>query len=180
LIWLVATACVGAKVGKRPTITHRVFMDLTVDDVNVGRVVYGLFGKITPKTAENFRAMCTGELGISNLTGKVRQCDKASGGRGWEGWAECTMPEHDSSPDLLLQKRQVYRPCLTPLLCMRCFCAFMPGYRWLATIQNLYTGIALQGYRLPPHPPRLRVSGGRHYARQWRWGREYLRQIFRE
>jgi peptidylprolyl isomerase len=45
-------------------ITNRVFFDVTVAGENVGRIVIGLFGETVPLTAENFRALCTGEKGI--------------------------------------------------------------------------------------------------------------------
>lgn len=42
----------------------RVFFDITVGGNSVGRVVMELFADVTPKTAENFRALCTGEKGV--------------------------------------------------------------------------------------------------------------------
>eukprot|EP00744_Colponema_vietnamica_P010353 GILI01014639.1.p1 GENE.GILI01014639.1~~GILI01014639.1.p1 ORF type:complete len:482 (+),score=182.79 GILI01014639.1:106-1551(+) len=42
----------------------RVFFDLKFGDRPVQRVVFELFANVVPKTAENFRALCTGELGV--------------------------------------------------------------------------------------------------------------------
>ncbi|XP_012268209.2 peptidyl-prolyl cis-trans isomerase D [Athalia rosae] len=46
-----------------------VFLDFTVDDEKVGRVVLELFKNVAPRTVENFRALCTGEYG-TGLNGK--------------------------------------------------------------------------------------------------------------
>ncbi|KAF5300160.1 hypothetical protein FQR65_LT09252 [Abscondita terminalis] len=42
----------------------RVFFDMTADDAPVGRIVMELRTDVTPKTCENFRALCTGEKGF--------------------------------------------------------------------------------------------------------------------
>ncbi len=41
----------------------KVFFDITANDEPLGRIVMELFADVTPKTAENFRALCTGEKG---------------------------------------------------------------------------------------------------------------------
>jgi peptidylprolyl isomerase len=41
----------------------KVFMDMTVDGEDAGRIVMELHKHSVPKTAENFRALCTGEKG---------------------------------------------------------------------------------------------------------------------
>ena len=42
----------------------RVFFDMTIGGAPTGRVVFELFADKVPKTAENFRALCTGEKGV--------------------------------------------------------------------------------------------------------------------
>uniref|UniRef100_A0A8R1V7R6 Peptidyl-prolyl cis-trans isomerase n=1 Tax=Pristionchus pacificus TaxID=54126 RepID=A0A8R1V7R6_PRIPA len=42
----------------------QVFFDITIGGKAAGRIVMELFSDITPKTAENFRALCTGEKGV--------------------------------------------------------------------------------------------------------------------
>ncbi|GKV12483.1 hypothetical protein SLEP1_g23620 [Rubroshorea leprosula] len=47
----------------------KVFFDILIGNAKAGRVVMELFADTVPKTAENFRALCTGEKGIG-LSGK--------------------------------------------------------------------------------------------------------------
>lgn len=42
----------------------RVFFDVTIGGKPAGRVVFELFADVVPKTAENFRALCTMEKGF--------------------------------------------------------------------------------------------------------------------
>uniref|UniRef100_UPI00398F580F peptidyl-prolyl cis-trans isomerase-like n=1 Tax=Pristiophorus japonicus TaxID=55135 RepID=UPI00398F580F len=42
----------------------RVFMDIDINGKRLGRIVMALRADVVPKTAENFRALCTGEKGF--------------------------------------------------------------------------------------------------------------------
>jgi hypothetical protein len=45
----------------------RCFFDIEVGGLPIGRVVMELFSDVCPRTAENFRVLCTGEKGIGSL-----------------------------------------------------------------------------------------------------------------
>jgi peptidyl-prolyl cis-trans isomerase B (cyclophilin B) len=60
LLIAVLFACVFGS----PEITDRVYFDIEQGGKKLGRVVIGLYGKVVPKTAANFKALASGEKGF--------------------------------------------------------------------------------------------------------------------
>lgn len=50
-------------------VNPRVYLDVSIGGDLEGRLIVELYKDIVPKTAENFRALCTGEKGIGPNTG---------------------------------------------------------------------------------------------------------------
>uniref|UniRef100_A0A3Q2HBQ9 Peptidyl-prolyl cis-trans isomerase n=1 Tax=Equus caballus TaxID=9796 RepID=A0A3Q2HBQ9_HORSE len=62
-----ARACSGGGSARNPSSSSRnplVYLDVGADGQPLGRVVLELNADVVPKTAENFRALCTGEKGF--------------------------------------------------------------------------------------------------------------------
>ena len=52
-------------------ITAKTYFDITIDGKKEGRIVFGLFGEVVPKTVLNFKNLCTGENGIGQSGKKL-------------------------------------------------------------------------------------------------------------
>lgn len=48
-------------------------MDFQIGTQATGRVIFELFNDVTPKTAENFRGLCTGEYGNVGMAKKTKK-----------------------------------------------------------------------------------------------------------
>lgn len=73
--FLIASLCVlfaaVAFASDLEAITSKVYFDVEIGGEPAGRILMGLFGKTVPKTAENFRALCTGEKGLGKSGKKL-------------------------------------------------------------------------------------------------------------
>lgn len=56
--------CVVVVAAAEPTVTDKVYFDIEIGGEPAGRIVMGLFGSDVPKTAANFKALCTHEKGF--------------------------------------------------------------------------------------------------------------------
>jgi peptidyl-prolyl isomerase F (cyclophilin D) len=65
---LIAILCLGVGLGcagnEPKSVVSRCYLDIKADGEKLGRIVIELRGDVVPKTAENFRALCTGEKGF--------------------------------------------------------------------------------------------------------------------
>jgi len=53
----------GGREPKAEDVTEKVFFDVTIGGEPAGRIVFGLYGDVVPKTVKNFKTLCTNDKG---------------------------------------------------------------------------------------------------------------------
>lgn len=64
---MTSTAATAANGIDPPEQRPIVFFDIQIGETSIGRLQMELFSDIVPKTAENFRQLCTGEVRYVNV-----------------------------------------------------------------------------------------------------------------
>ena len=52
-------------------VTEKVYFDITIDGEDTGRIVFGMFGGVVPKTVKNFSSLAKGDFGEGNSGKKL-------------------------------------------------------------------------------------------------------------
>ena len=64
--YLVASLFGISQAAPLANVTDKCFFDIEIDGNPSGRITFGLFGDVVPKTVKNFASLCDGSAGVGN------------------------------------------------------------------------------------------------------------------